>query len=320
MTHQELTQLPDEESLRVLNKIKEETGAVPPEFVHIYDMLDKSEGFKKSKHEWRDLYPDFRLISDTMDNFRTNAILVEFRKGIPPPSILADAIRVYKKCISFKEKLTKTIQKNLSFSHETPVMFYARVRYCIDREKVHSFLNQYQKWYGELHPLWDKVYYEANDFFNNSGYDRLGWTFYIQHPDHLKRKADEIRRLHDKLVYLLDAGKSLVEKLDTDISSEYDISGFEMSLYERELEISRAFDECNLPDEAYCYVYTLECDLFVFYVGIASDPQERLEQHIRGAFNDESHLFKSKFIQKFGSSAQFVGDSERKDCSPALPC
>jgi hypothetical protein len=169
----------------ILKKIKEETGVIPAEFIYIYDTLERSrisrlklEAFIKNKLDWCDLYPDFKAISDAMTDFRTNDMLVEFQQSIPPVSIFEGALRVYKKCISYKEKFSRKIQRNLNFSHETPVMFYARARYCINKEKVHKFLNQYQKWYGELHPCWNKVRYEVEDFFNNSGYDRLGWEFW----------------------------------------------------------------------------------------------------------------------------------------------
>lgn len=323
MTRRELIQFPKDERLDILNRIKEQTGEIPPEFSDIYEILERSktsqlkaEAFDKSKADWCELYPDFKIISEIMNDFRTNEILVEFRKSIPPPSIFDDALRVYKKCISYKEKFSRKIQKNLNFSHETPVMFYARARYCIDKEKVHAFLNQYQRWYGDLYPLWNKVRYETEDFFRNSGYDRLGWDFYVQHPDSLKRKAGEIQALHERVVGLLRKGKDLINKLDAEISSEYNNASFEMSLYEREEEILRRYDECDLPDESYCYVYTLECDLFVFYVGIASNPKERFEQHIRGAFSDESHLFKSKFIQKYNGKVtqKIVHEGTRRQC------
>jgi len=61
---------------------------------------------------------------------------------------------------------------------------------------------------------------------------------------------------------------------------------------------------------------TLECKLFVFYVGIAADPKERFEQHIRGAFSHEVHLFKSKFIQKFHNEVKhnIVFEGTRREC------
>jgi hypothetical protein len=129
-------------------------------------------------------------------------------------------------------------------------------------------------------------------------------------------KADEIRLLHDQVAGLLGEGKHLINKLDAEISLEYNTAGFEMSLHDREVEIARRYDECDLPDQAYCYVYTLECDLCVFYVGIASNPRERFEQHIRGAFSDESHLFKSKFFQKYNGKVtqNIVFEGTRIQC------
>jgi hypothetical protein len=89
-----------------------------------------------------------------------------------------------------------------------------------------------------------------------------------------------------------------------------------MSLYERELEIAQNINLDNENDEQYCYVYTLKCELFVFYVGIASNPRDRFEQHIRGAFSDEAHLFKSKFIQKYHKEVKqkIVFEGVRREC------
>lgn len=310
----------------IRQKLESDKEELPSIFGTIYEIMEGSKIknlsdyerrriFDESKGSWRLHYPDFKMISEVMNEFQTNEMLVEFRKSIPPPSIFDDALRVYKKCISYKEKFSKKIQKNLNFSHETPVMFYARARYCIDKEKVHAFLNQYQKWYGDLYPLWNKVYNQVS-FFNNPGYDIFGWDFYIKHPESLKNKASEIQSLHDQVVGLLYEGKDLINRLDSEISLEYNIASFEMSLYEREAEIAQMYDECDLPDEAYCYVYTLECDLFVFYVGIASNAQERFEQHVRGAFSDESHLFKSKFIQKYKEEVRqkIVFEGTRREC------
>ena len=53
-----------------------------------------------------------------------------------------------------------------------------------------------------------------------------------------------------------------------------------------------------------------------FYVGIASNPNERFEQHIRGAFSDEAHLFKSKFIQKYHNQIKqkIAYEGTRREC------
>ena len=112
------------------------------------------------------------------------------------------------------------------------------------------------------------------------------------------------------------SGIDLVDKHNTIITEEYKSNGIEMSLYERELEISLIDDLVNENDEQYCYVYTLECELFVFYVGIASNPKERFEQHIRGAYSNESNLFKSKFIQKYHNQIKqnIIFEGIRREC------
>jgi hypothetical protein len=310
----------------IRQKIESDNEELPSIFGTIYEIIEKSiikdlpdyerqRIFDESKDFWRLQYPDFKLISDVINEFQTNEMLVEFRKSSPPESILNDALRVYKKCISYKEKFSAKIQKNLHFSHDTPVISYARARYCIDKDKVYSFLNQYQKWHGDLFPLWKIVRNEVC-FFNKPSYDFFNWNFYLSNHASLKSKASNIQSLHDRVVDLLFKGKDLLNKLDAEISLEYNIASFEMSLYEREVEIAQIYDECDLPDEAYCYVYTLECDLFEFYVGIAANPQERFEQHIRGAYGDEWHLFKSKIIRKFPHEVRqkIIYEGTRRQC------
>lgn len=112
------------------------------------------------------------------------------------------------------------------------------------------------------------------------------------------------------------SGIELIQNHDIIITQEYKNNGVEMSLYERELEISLMLGLENENDEQYCYVYTLECELFLFYVGITSNPKKRFEQHIRGAFSNESHLFKSKFIQKYYNQIKqnIVYEGIRRDC------
>lgn len=253
-----------------------------------------------------------------MRSFHADPILSEFRQKNPPASILENIERTYKKCISFKQKFTNKIRKNLFFSHDTPTHFYGHASYCIDRNKVYSFLNQYQRWYGEVHTLglWNKVFNANTEFYDTSEFYRRRWDQLIQQPEALKRKADEIEVLQSNVLSSLLNGIDLISKLDEEVSTEYRTNGFEMSLYEREVEIAQMQDDCLLSDEEFCYVYTLECDLFVFYVGIAGDPNARFEQHIRGAFSDESHLFKSKFIQKFKNEIklQIVFAGKRGDC------
>ncbi|MEO8150855.1 MAG: GIY-YIG nuclease family protein [Bacteroidia bacterium] len=267
--------------------------------------------------EWSERHPDFKRISDIMENFKTNEMLVEYGKKSPPPSIHNRAIEVFKKCISFKVKLTKKILSHLNQHPDTyHIHYYHSGIYCINEEKVKSFLKEYQLWNLSICNLWKEIYYLKEDFFKNSGYDRLGWEFYIKYPDSLKRKADEIDKLHKKIVSLLNVGMELVHKQDEVITIEYETNATEMSLYERELEILKISDDADSADEEYCYVYTLECELFVFYVGIAATPKERFEQHIRGAFSDEAHLFKSKFIQKYHNEVKqnLIYEGTRREC------
>ena len=132
----------------------------------------------------------------------------------------------------------------------------------------------------------------------------------------LERKKDDLEKQSNKAIKLMERGVELIKKHDAIISEEYDKNGVEMSLFERELEISQIINLDNENEEQYCYVYTLECDLFVFYVGIAANPKERFEQHLRGAFSDEAHLFKSKFIQKFHKEVKqkIVFEGIRREC------
>lgn len=164
--------------------------------------------------------------------------------------------------------------------------------------------------------LWNRVYNANTEFYATSEFYRRRWEQLIQQPESLKRRADEIEVLQSNVLSKLLDGIDLIAELDEEVSTEYRTNGFEMSLYEREVEIAQMQDDCLLSDEEYCYVYTLKCDLFVFYVGIAGDPKARFEQHIRGAVSDESHLFKSKFIQKFQNEIkqQIVFEGKRGDC------
>jgi len=325
MTIKDFWGLPNEESLVILNKIKEEKGELPPDLKILYEIREASriknlppeERFRiflNSKEEWCEHYPDFKRISDVMQNFKTDEMLIEFSRQSPPPSTRDKAVEVYKKCISFKEKLTKKILSHLIYGPDTPSIHYHRVQYCIDENKVKSFLHEYQSWNRDVVGLWNEVYYLNQDFFHNSGYDRTGWDSYIKYPTMLNEKAAKVERLHENTISLLIAGTELVLKHDAAITLEYETNALEMSLYERENEIARTYDDAS--DEEYCYVYTLECDLFVFYVGIAANPQERFEQHVRGAFSDEAHLFKSKFIQKYHPEVKqnLIFEGTRREC------
>jgi len=328
MTLKDLIKLTNEEALNVLYKMKEEQGELPSDFETLYEILEdarikklpKDERFRlflKSKEVWSEQYPDFKRISDVMENFRTDEMLVEYGKHSPPLSIHDRAIEIFKKCISFKVKFTKRILSHLNQHPDTlHIHYYRSGIYCISEVTVKSFLKEYQSWNFGICSLWNEIYYLKQDFFYDSGYDRSSWNFFIKYPTALKEKADKIEKLHEKIVELLNEGKELILKHEEAITFEYSTNSLEMSLYEREMEILRMRDIVNVSDEEYCYVYTLECELDVFYVGIASNPKERFEQHIRGAFADEAHLFKSKFIQKYHNKVKqnIVYEGTRKEC------
>jgi hypothetical protein len=78
--------------------------------------LDVFNGFKEEQCK---LNPDFKRISDIMESFKTNEVLVEYTKHSPPPSVHDKAIEVYKKSISFKVKLTKKILSHLRYNPST---------------------------------------------------------------------------------------------------------------------------------------------------------------------------------------------------------
>lgn len=279
--------------------------------------IEKQRIFDDSKEVWCKLYPDFKRISDIMENYKTNEMLVEYGEHCPPSFIHNIAIVVFKKCISFKVKLTKKILSYLNKHPETYYLHYFESGiFCINVNVVKSFLKEYQLWCLSISNLWREIYYLNQDFYYNSGYNRIGWEFYIKYPDSLKSKADEIEKLHEKIITLLNSGKELVLKYDEAINLEYKTNAYEMSLFERELEIMQLSEGESAADEEYCFVYTLECELFVFYVGIAANPNERFEQHIRGAFSDEAHLFKSKFIQKYHKEVKqnIVYEGTRREC------
>ena len=101
------------------------------------------------------------------------------------------------------------------------------------------------------------------EFTFNSGYAR-NWQTIISNPELLKEKANEVEKLKEKLLQLLQTESELLLELDQDITFEYNTNRLEISLYERELEIAKMRSSDNLSDEEYCYVYTLECELFVF--------------------------------------------------------
>ncbi len=314
-------------NLDLISMLNNAQSELPSIFKTIYEIKEKSiieklptderqKIFDESKEAWRLHYPDFKRISDIMENFKTNEMLVEYGKRSPPSFIHDRAIVVYKKCISFKVKITKKVLSPLTDHPDQTDMWCHYVNYCIDKNIVKSFLKEYQRWNHKIRSLWNTIYYLKADFFQNSGYDRSGWKFYIEYPNSLKSKADETEKLYKEIISLLMTGNELVDRLDKSITLEYETNGSEMSLYARELEILQMLESNTASDEEYCYVYTLECELFVFYVGIAAIPKERFEQHIRGAFGDEAHLFKSKFIQKYHKEVKqnIIYEGIRREC------
>lgn len=310
----------------LFEKLKNEDQELPPRFKEIYEIKERSileklsnnerqRIFNDYKEEWYRLFPDFKRIVDVIESYLTNEILIEYCKNSQTPTIHDKAIEVYKKCISFKVKLTKKVLSVLIDHPDKTEMWCNYVDYCIDKTLVKSFLKEYKEWNNEIRSMWDDIYYLKQDFFVNAGY-RTQWDYYVKNPDLLKAKADEIQKTQEDILSLLNIGKELVNKWDEAISSEYEANATEMSIYERELEIKQMGKFENLSDEEYCYVYTLECNFFIFYVGIAADPKQRFEQHIRGAFGNEAHLFKSKFIQKFNNEIKqnVVYEGTRREC------
>jgi hypothetical protein len=314
--------------LHVIDKLNDTREELPssPSFSIIYDVMERKRTgdlsadekrrlFNDFKKGWCEHSPDFRKIADIMEDFRTNEMLLEYTNHPIPPSIMESAVDVYKQCISFKTKLTKRILSNLRLHPATPLIRYHDVQYCIGTETVLHFLHEFQAWRVRMCDLWNAVSCANKDFFHNSGYS-YDWKFIVKHPEVLREKTEAIDKLHSTAISLLDAGRRLVANHGETISSEYSANAFEMSLYEREQEIARMEFNDDISDEQYCYVYTLGCEFFVFYVGIAADPHERFDQHIRGAFSDEAHLFKSKFIQKYRNELdlKIVYEGTRREC------
>lgn len=257
--------------------------------------------------EWRELYPDFKKISDIMDNFKTNELLVQYLINSLPSFVRERAIEIYKKCLSYKVKLKMYKIDKLGYS-------YTPVPYCIDATKVNLFKDEYQAWGRKSYYKWNDVYYLNQDFFYNRGYT-YKWDFNVKY-NLLKYDVERIEKIYIETIEFLNSGIELMNRHHENITLEYEKNSFEMSLYEREEEIKNSPESYEGSEDEYCYVYTLECELFVFYVGIAANPKERFEQHVRGAFSDEAHLFKSKFIQKYHKEVKhnIVYEGTRREC------
>ncbi len=311
----------------LISKLRDTQSQLPSFFETIYgikeqykvEKLPNSERqriFDESKESWCIHYPDFNSISEIMLKFRSDEMLIEYGKNSPPKFIHNGAIEVYKKCLSFKVKFTEKTITPLNQNPNTLHIHYFphSSAFCINVEKVKMFLNEYQIWNLKMCNLWKSIYSLKGNFYSLYAYK--DWKFFIEHPNSLKEKLDEIQKAQNDALSLIYEGKEIVLRHDKAITLEYETNAFEMSLHERELEILQLYEGKSASDEEYCYVYTLECELFVFYVGIAADPKERFEQHIRGAWSDEAHLFKSKFIHKYHKEVKqkIVFEGKRREC------
>jgi len=302
----------------LIAKLQDTVAELPKYFESVYEINEKylieklpinerQRIFDESKEAWRLHFPDFKRISEIMLKFKSDEMLIEFQKHSPPSFISEKAGEVYKKCLSFKVKLKSHKIKYLGYS-------YTPEPYCINYFKVKLFLDEYANWGQKASYIWREISSLRDKY--NSLYAYSDWLFDIKHSKVLKERADNIQKLQDDALSLLNAGKEMILRHDEAITLEYNTGSTTMSLYERELEILQINEGDSANDEEYCYVYILECELCVFYVGIAANPRERLEQHIRGAFSDEAHLFKSKFIQKYHKAVEHkvIYEGIRRDC------
>ena len=302
----------------VISKLQDPKAELPKYFESTYEIKEKfkieklpnnerQRIFDESKEAWRLHYPEFKRISEIMLKFKSDEMLIEFQRHSPPSFIRETASEVYKKCLSYKGKLKNHKIDNLGYT-------YTPGPYCISYAKVKEFTDEYGDWGRKASYIWNEIYSLRDKY--NSLYAYNDWVFVIKHPKVLKERADNIQKLQDDALLLLNTGKQMILKHDEAITLEYNTNSKEISYYERELEILQMSEAESANDAEYCFVYTLECDLLVFYVGIAANPKERFEQHIRGAFSDEAHLFKSKFIQKYHNEIKqkIIFEGTRREC------
>ena len=308
-----------DDRLGFLKQLKAQNIELPKDLEILFEILEENRikklprdeqlrTFNEQKEKWCEDYPNFRRITELMESFNLNQLLNNYSKHSPPEIIQTKTVEIYKKCLSFRVSLTNRQIKSL--------VYHLTIRkYCIDPAIVDEFVNDYQRWNSEIYKRWNDLYYLRQDFNFNDGY-KSDWKFYIKHPNVLKEKVTYIEKDINDIIQLLNQGQELIERHNTIITEEYKSNSFEMSFYERELEISRIAEFDNKNDEEYCYVYTLECDLCVFYVGIAANPKLRFEQHIRSALSNERHLFKSKFIQKYHGAVKqnLIYEGTRREC------
>lgn len=308
-----------DDKLGFLKKLKSQNIELPLDLEMLHDILEKDriknlpideriKLFNKQKEKWSKEHSNFRRLTELMKKFSSNELLNDYCKHSPPHIIQAKAVELYKKCLSFKVKLTRQQIKSL-------VYFSTIRKYCINPAIVFDFVNDYQQWNFEIYKRWKAFYYLRQDFNFNEEYES-DWEFYIKHPNILAEKVNYIENGINEIILLLNQGLELIEKHNIIITEEYKSNSYEMSLYERELEISRIAEPDNRNEEEHCYVYTLECDMCIFYVGIAANPKLRFDQHLRGAFSNERHLLKSKFIQKYQHEVKqkLIFEGTRRDC------
>lgn len=188
---------------------------------------------------------------------------------------------------------------------------------CIRDDTVRYFLKEYQRWHLRSQNVCTRGFILTQDFWGNMGY-KIDWAMNVAYriwPETVSR----FTQMYDDSLLVLRDGRSLIEEWNGAVTAEYQASATGVSLYERARELKR-FEETEgagaADDEQYCRVYTLECEICVFYVGIAADPSRRYEQHVSGAFGDEAHLLKSKFIRKYHGQVKLniVHEGTRREC------
>lgn len=259
----------------------------------------------------------FKKYIELQENYKIDPILKEFIGRCPTDFIEEYALKIYKKCISYKDKITKKGLKNLNYSSDTKEYWFYNFNYCIDKEIVFKFLRKYQKWRFDAISLWNECSKERG--YNNlfEGWNTVSnWKFYLKHEGALSEKVNLHLKFQNEIKNSMSLAIQILDECDNFVSNEYCKNSYDISHFEREIELEKLKLESNENELEYCYVYVLECPIGVFYVGIASNPQERFEQHLRGALSDEAHLFKSKFIQKYKNDIKLkiIDEGLRKEC------
>ena len=141
---------PNIEDQNMIANLKDTKEELPSLFKTIYEIMEESvikkmpsnerqRIFDDSKDAWCLHYPEFKRISDIIQNYKTNEMLIEYGEHSPPTFIHDKAIEVYKKCISFKVKITKKVLSPLLCHPDQTDMWCHYVDYCIDNNIVKSF-------------------------------------------------------------------------------------------------------------------------------------------------------------------------------------